>query len=185
MAVNKAILLGNAGADPRITHLEGGTTLAQFTLATSETYTDRGTGEKKETTEWHNIVCWNSLADIAGNFVKKGARLYIEGKLRTRSWDGTDGVKHYITEIIAVNLQLLDRKDQGASSGRNTPLPSPDGQPETSDSRRPRQTLTEAAAQVAAHQGRSREDQQSDRQHTEPRVKPEEITREEPDDLPF
>jgi single-strand DNA-binding protein len=113
MAVNKVILVGNVGKDPEIRHLEGGTPVANFSLATSETFTNRN-GERITQTEWHNIVLWRGLAEVAEKYVKKGAQLYIEGKIRTRSWDDKDGNKRYTTEIVADTMQMLGKKSESA-----------------------------------------------------------------------
>ena len=117
MSVNKVILVGNVGRDPEVRHLESGASVASFTLATSERYKDKN-GETKELTEWHNIVAWRQLADLAGNYIRKGSQIYVEGRLRSRSWDGQDGNKHYITEILADSIQLLGRRDSS-----NAPVP--------------------------------------------------------------
>lgn len=114
MAVNKVILIGNVGNDPEIRHLEGGTPVANFRLATSETYTNRN-GERITQTEWHNIVVWRGLAEVVEKYIKKGAQLFIEGKIRTRSWDDKDGNKRYTTEIVADTLQMLGKKSEGGS----------------------------------------------------------------------
>ena len=106
--INKVILVGNTGKDPEVRHLESGVTVASFSLATSETYKNKS-GDKVTNTEWHNIVVWRGLADIAEKYIKKGTQLYVEGKIRTRSWDDKDGNKRYTTEIIADNIQLLGR----------------------------------------------------------------------------
>jgi len=116
MAVNKAILVGNVGKDPEIRYLDGGTALCRLTLATNETYRTKD-GERVTQTEWHNIVLWRGLAEIAEKYVKKGAQLYIEGRIKTRSWDDKDGNKRYTTEIVADNLQMLGRKGDDQSSG--------------------------------------------------------------------
>lgn len=110
MSINKVILVGNVGKDPEVRHLDSETSVANFSLATSESYTNKN-GERVETTEWHNIVCWRKLAGIAENYVRKGSQLYIEGKIKTRSYD-QDGVKKYITEIYADTLQLLGKKNE-------------------------------------------------------------------------
>lgn len=113
--VNKVILIGNVGKDPEIRHMENGTSKATFPLATTETYRDRE-GQRMEQTEWHNIVLWRGLAELAEKYIRKGKQLYIEGKLRTRSWEDRDGNKRYTTEIIADNITLLGglqrREDQ-------------------------------------------------------------------------
>ncbi len=118
MSLNKVMLIGNVGKDPEVRHLESGATTASFTLATTERYKDKN-GETKEQTEWHNIVCWRSLADIVEKYVRKGTQLYIEGRIRTRSYSDRDGNTRYITEINADNLQMLGRK--GESTGYQAP----------------------------------------------------------------
>lgn len=115
MAVNKAILVGNVGKDPEVRHLESGVVVASFSLATTERYKDKS-GELKEQTEWHNIVCWRGLADLADKYIKKGTQIYVEGRIRTRSWDDQNGAKHYTTEIIADTIQLLGRKSDNQST---------------------------------------------------------------------
>jgi single-strand DNA-binding protein len=114
--VNKVILVGRLGKDPEVRNLDSGVPVANFTMATSETYRDRTTGEKKEITEWHNIVLWRGLAEIAQKFLHKGDMVYIEGKLRTRSWE-KEGVTRYTTEVIADNMTMLSTKGSGSSSG--------------------------------------------------------------------
>ena len=113
MSLNKVLLIGNAGRDPEIRHLESGTMNATFSLATTERYRDRSTGEMKEQTEWHNIVCWRNLAEIAEKYVKKGTQLFIEGRIRTRSYNDKDGNTKYMTEILADNMQLAASGPQG------------------------------------------------------------------------
>lgn len=123
MALNKVMLIGNVGKDPEVRYLESGpqtsggnAKVASFTLATSERYRDRS-GEVRENTEWHNIVAWRSSADIVEKYVKKGTQLYIEGKLRTRSWVDQTGNKRYTTEVVADSLQLLGRRPDGSAEG--------------------------------------------------------------------
>ena len=121
MSLNKAMLIGNVGRDPEVRYLDGqsgNAKVATFTLATTERYRDRN-GETRENTEWHNIVAWRSTADVVERFVKKGTQVYIEGRIRTRSWDDQNGNKRYTTEIIADNLQLLGKKtdNPGAQPG--------------------------------------------------------------------
>lgn len=115
--VNKVILVGNLGKDPEVRHLESGAVVANFPLATSETYKDRKTGERITQTEWHNIVIWRGLAEVAEKYLKKGSSVYVEGKLRTRSWDDKEGNKRYTTEIVADNMTMLGGKaDSGAGN---------------------------------------------------------------------
>ena len=106
-SVNKVLLVGNLGKDPEVRHLENGAAVANFSIATSETYKDRKTGEKVSQTEWHNIVAWRGLAEIAERYLKKGHKVYIEGKLKTRSWQDQDGNNRYSTEVITDNLTML------------------------------------------------------------------------------
>lgn len=116
MSVNRVILVGNLGKDPEVRHLDGGSTIAKFPLATSESYKDRNTGERVKQTEWHNIVLWRGLAEVAEKYLKKGNQVYIEGKLKTRSWD-SDGVKKYITEVVADNMVMMSSKSSNDDSG--------------------------------------------------------------------
>ncbi len=133
MSVNKVILVGNVGKDPEIRHLDSGVAVANFPLATSESYIAKN-GDKVTTTEWHNIVLWRGLAEVAEKYVTKGKQLYIEGRIRSRSYDDKDGIKRYVTEIYGDTMQMLgSRSDsQGQNSnGRNnqsesTTLESPD-----------------------------------------------------------
>jgi len=114
--VNKVILVGRLGKDPEVRNLDNGAAVANFTIATSESYKDKTTGEKKEITEWHNIVLWRGLAEISQKYLHKGDMVYIEGKLRTRSWE-KEGVTRYTTEIVADNMTMLSTGRGGSSSG--------------------------------------------------------------------
>lgn len=122
MSLNKVMLIGNVGRDPEVRYLDGnqangaGTKVATFTLATSERYRDRN-GETRENTEWHNIVAWRNSADLAEKFIKKGTQVYIEGKLRTRSYNDATGNKKYTTEVVVDNIQLLGRRNDGEEAG--------------------------------------------------------------------
>lgn len=113
--VNKVILVGRLGKDPEVRNLDNGAVVANFTMATSESYKDRTTGEKKEITEWHNIVLWRGLAEISQRYLHKGDMVYIEGKLRTRSWE-KDGITRYTTEVVADNMTMLSTGRGGAGS---------------------------------------------------------------------
>lgn len=117
-SVNKVILVGRLGKDPEIRSTPGGTSVAKFSLATDDRYTDKN-GEKQERTEWHNIVAFSKLAEICGQYLKKGKLVYIEGSIRTDSWDDKEsGQKRYRTEIVANQMQMLDRKgDENGGSG--------------------------------------------------------------------
>ncbi len=115
-SVNKVILIGNLGKDPEVKYTPSGTPVAKFSLATNERYKDKG-GEWQERTEWHNIVAWQRLAEIVGEYVKKGSKLYIEGRLQTSSWeDKQSGEKKYRTEIVANDLVLLSGRGEGGDS---------------------------------------------------------------------
>ena len=121
MSVNKVILVGNVGKDPETRYLEGGTAVCSFSLATSETYRNKD-GEKVTTTEWHNVVLWRGLAEVAEKYVKKGSQLFIEGRIRTSSWDDRDRNKRYTTEIIGDNMQMLGKRpDEGSQAAPSAP----------------------------------------------------------------
>jgi single-strand DNA-binding protein len=145
--VNKVILIGNLGADPEVRHLQNGASVANFRIATSETYKDKTTGEKREQTEWHSIVAWRGLAEITEKYLRKGSKVYVEGKLRTRKWQDKDGQDRYTTEIHADELTMLDRasgdggqgqgmsqapRQQPAASNQHAPAPVTEG-PEDDD----------------------------------------------------
>ncbi len=116
-SVNKVILIGNLGRDPELRYTPGGTPVANYSIATTERWRN-AEGEMQEHTEWHNIVAWRRLAEIAGEYLHKGSRVYIEGRIRTRSWEGQDGQKRYRTEIITNNMMMLDAKgDTTAQAG--------------------------------------------------------------------
>lgn len=113
--VNKVILVGRLGKEPEIRNLENGAMVANFSIATSEVYKDRTTGERRESTEWHNIALWRGLAEIAQKYLHKGDMVYIEGKLKTRSWE-KDGITRYTTEIVGENLTMLSGKPGGGAN---------------------------------------------------------------------
>lgn len=115
MSVNKVILIGNVGKDPEIRHLDSGVALANFPLATSETYTAKN-GEKVTSTEWHNIVLWRGLAEVAEKYVTKGRQLYIEGRINTRSFDDKEGNKRYFTQIVGNVMQMLGSPPENRSN---------------------------------------------------------------------
>lgn len=119
-SVNKVILIGNLGKDPEVRHLEGGVAVARFPIATSESFKDKS-GQKQERTEWHNIVVWRGLAEVAEKYLKKGNSVYIEGRLRTNNYQDKDGIQRYSTEIVADNMTMLGGKNDnaGGSGGGN------------------------------------------------------------------
>lgn len=133
MGINKAILVGHVGKDPTVRQIgDNNNKVANFSFATTETYRNKN-NEKVTTTEWHNIVVWGGLAEIAEKYVKKGSHLYIEGKIRTRSWDDNNGNKKYITEIIADALQMLGTKPKTQQAATQPPQQTTDNIPEEDD----------------------------------------------------
>jgi single-strand DNA-binding protein len=134
--INKVILVGRLGKDPEIKSTPGGTTVAKFTMATDEKFTDKS-GEKQERTEWHNIVAWARLAEICGQYLRKGSLVYIEGSIRTDSWeDKESGQKRYRTEIVAREMKMLDRKrdsEEGGGYGARRPAAATAGGPSEDD----------------------------------------------------
>lgn len=115
--VNKVILIGNLGNDPETKYMPSGNAVTNITIATSESWKDKQTGQPVERTEWHRVVFFNRLAEIAGEYLRKGSKIYIEGSLRTRKWKDQQGVERYTTEIVASELQMLDSRTDGQSSG--------------------------------------------------------------------
>ncbi len=111
-SVNKVILVGHLGKDPEVRYLESGVARVHFTIATTESYKDRNSGERISQTEWHNVVLWRKLAEVAEKYLKKGNAVYIEGKLRSRNWQDRDGNARYITEVMGDNMVLLDRNNK-------------------------------------------------------------------------
>jgi single-strand DNA-binding protein len=128
MSVNKIILIGNVGKEPDVRYFDNGGAVANFTLATTERgYTAANGTQVPDRTEWHNIVLWRGLAEIAEKYVHKGTKLYIEGKVRTRNYDDSQGIKRYITEIWGDQMELLSAKPQGVDGSTNAPFPTPQG----------------------------------------------------------
>lgn len=115
MSLNKVLLIGNLTRDPELRSTPSGQSVATFGLATNRVWKDPQTGERREAAEFHNIVLWRRLAEIAGQYLHKGSKIFLEGRLQTRSWQGQDGNKRYTTEIVAENMQMLDRKPQGSA----------------------------------------------------------------------
>ncbi|MDP1602119.1 MAG: single-stranded DNA-binding protein [Legionella sp.] len=108
--INKVILVGNVGVDPDVRYMPNGNAVTTLSVATSETWKDKQTGDKQERTEWHRVVCFNRLGEIAGEYIRKGSKLYVEGSLRTRKWQDPQGQDRYTTEIVASDIQMLDSK---------------------------------------------------------------------------
>lgn len=127
--VNKVILVGNLGGDPETRFMPNGAQVANVTIATSESWKDKQTGQQQERTEWHRVVFFNRLAEIAAEYMKKGGKVYVEGALRTRKWQDQSGADRYTTEIVASEMQLLDSRSSGP--GAAAPVPGEyDGYPE-------------------------------------------------------
>ena len=129
--VNKVILVGNCCADPELRYMPSGGAVTNITVATNEQWTDKASGERKERAEFHRVIFFNKLAEIAGEYLKKGSKVYVEGSLRTRQWE-KDGQKHYTTEIVASEMQMLDSRGMGgdqpaprASGGQAAPFDDP------------------------------------------------------------
>ena len=122
--VNKVILIGNLGSDPEVKYTPTGVAVANVSLATNETWNDKS-GERQERTEWHRLVIWRKLAEIVGQYLKKGSKIYVEGRLETRSWDDQSGQKRYTTEVVVNDLQMLDGRGDFSDGGQgDPPMPS-------------------------------------------------------------
>jgi single-strand DNA-binding protein len=129
--VNKVILIGNLGKDPEVRYMPNGQAVANVTIATSEAWKDKNTGEQQERTEWHRVIFFRKLAEIVGQYLKKGSKVYVEGRLQTRKWQNKDGQDQYTTEIVANEMQMLDSKG-GAGNFNSAPPPNMDaaGEPQ-------------------------------------------------------
>lgn len=134
--INKVILIGNLGADPETRYSQGGNAVTRLRLATSESWRDKQTGEQQERTEWHTVVCFSRLAEIAGEYLRKGSKVYIEGSLSTSSWE-QDGQKRYKTEVIARELQMLDGRGGAGGPGGGGQEGGQEGAPTGFEQRRP------------------------------------------------
>lgn len=126
--INKVILVGHLGRDPEMRYTQSEVAVCSFSLATSETYRDRNSGEKVTQTEWHNIILWRGLAETAGKYLRKGSQVYIEGKLRTRKWEDQNGATRYTTEVVGDTMQMLDKRDSASAPAPST-APSSTAQP--------------------------------------------------------
>lgn len=124
--VNKVILVGNCGQDPETRYMPSGGAVTNVSIATSESWKDKQSGDQQERTEWHRVVFFNRLAEIAGEYLRKGSKVYVEGSLRTRKWQGQDGQDRYTTEIVANEMQMLDSR--GSQGGYDAPPPTGGGQ---------------------------------------------------------
>ena len=145
--INKVILIGNLGQDPETRFMPSGGAVTNVSLATSESWKDKQTGQPQERTEWHRVVFFNRLAEIAGEYLKKGSKVYVEGSLRTRKWQGQDGQDRYTTEIVASEMQMLDSRG-GDSTGYNDyaqSAPQPQGQAQQQPRQQPQQQQPQQA----------------------------------------
>lgn len=125
--INKVILIGNLGQDPEVRYTQSNTAIANISIATSETWKDKQTGENREQTEWHRCVAYRRLAEICGEYLKKGSKVYVEGRLQTRKWQDKDGIERYTTEIVINDLQMLDGRPGAAQGGQSNPASAPSG----------------------------------------------------------
>ena len=123
--INKVILIGNLGRDPEMRYTANQHPVANFSIATSESWNDRATNERVERTEWHRVVCFQRLAEICGEYLRKGSKVYIEGRLQTRSWEGPDGQTRYATEVVARDMQMLDSRGGGGDGYGGAPQSGP------------------------------------------------------------
>ena len=129
--INKAILVGNLGRDPEVSYTPSGTAVAKFSIATSEKWKDKNTGEMQERTEWHRITAFGRLGEICGEYLSKGRQVYVEGRIQTNSWEDKEGNKRYTTEILATTVQFLGwRESAGPGRPESPPLPEFPGTPE-------------------------------------------------------
>lgn len=119
--INKAILIGRLGSDPEVRYTPSGDAVANFSIATSEEWKDKNSGEKMERTEWHRIVAWRRLGEICGEYLSKGRQVYVEGRIQTRSWEDKNGVKRYTTEIVATDVQFLGARESGGPGRPESP----------------------------------------------------------------
>ena len=126
--INKVILVGRLGRDPEVRYTPDGTAVASFSIATSEEWKDKGTGEKKERTEWHRIVAWRRLGEICGEYLSKGSQIYIEGRIQNREWEDKEGIKRNTTEIVASQMQMLGSRGAGDVSTSGAKAPTSDYQ---------------------------------------------------------
>ncbi|WP_206485245.1 single-stranded DNA-binding protein [Thalassotalea sp. G2M2-11] len=203
--VNKVIIVGNLGQDPEVRFMPNGSAVANFTVATSETWKDKQTGEQKEKTEWHRIVIYQRLAEIAGEYLKKGSKVYLEGRLQTRKWQNQQGVDQYTTEIVANEMQMLDSRGQSGGFQQSAPQqPSgfqqpvaqqqggfqqaaPQQQAAYQQAPAPQQQYNKPQQSQGGYQqgGQQQSGYQQSGQQQAPKVNPQEPTIDFDDDIPF
>ncbi|HDP6839485.1 TPA: single-stranded DNA-binding protein [Escherichia coli] len=149
--INKVVLIGRLGKDPEVRYIPNGGAVANLQLATSESWRDKQTGEMREQTEWHRVVLFGKLAEVAGEYLRKGAQVYIEGQLRTRSWDDNNGVTRYVTEILVKTtgtMQMLGSAPQ--QNAQAQPQPQQNGQPQSADTTKKGSAKTKGRGRKAA-----------------------------------
>ncbi|MEE2002004.1 single-stranded DNA-binding protein [Alkalimonas sp. MEB108] len=189
--VNKVILVGNLGNDPEVRYMPQGGAVANLSVATSESWKDKNTGEMKEQTEWHRVVIYQRLAEIAGEYLRKGSKVYLEGKLKTRKWTDKDNIERYTTEIVASEMQMLDGRNEGQGMGGGY-----QGQQQApAQSRAPQQTAApqQSNFQQQAPAGGYQQNPQNNYQQSQPAQRPQNQQQRPPmeppidfdDDIPF
>ena len=183
--VNKVILVGNLGNDPEVRYMPQGGAVANLSVATSESWKDKNTGEMKEQTEWHRVVIYQRLAEIAGEYLRKGSKVYLEGKLKTRKWTDKDNIERYTTEIVASEMQMLDGRNEGQGMGGGY-----QGQQQApAQSRAPQQSNFQQQAPAGGYQ----QNPQNNYQQSQPAQRPQNQQQRPPmeppidfdDDIPF
>ena len=152
--LNKVTLIGNLGADPEVRYMPAGGAVTNVTIATSRRWKDKASGERRDSTEWHRVVFFNRLAEIAGEYLKKGSQVYIEGRLQTRKWQGQDGQDRYTTEIIASEMTMLGSRSGGTANfdANQTPASSPNQPPSTAPQTAPQSTPQDSAPPPASYE---------------------------------
>ena len=151
-SVNKVVLVGNLGKDPEMRYMPNGNAVANLTLATTESWKDKQTGERKEKTEWHRLTVFNRLGEMCGEYLKKGAKIYVEGKLQTRKWQGQDGQDRYTTEIVVAEIQMMDSRNPAQGQGQYQANAPQQGAPAQQSWGNAPQNAPQAPAQQAAPQ---------------------------------
>jgi len=193
--INKVILIGNLGADPEIRYTQNSTAIANLSIATSETWKDKQTGEQREQTEWHRCVAYRRLAEIAGEYLKKGSKVYVEGRLQTRKWQGQDNIERYTTEIVINELQMLDGKPGGGQGnygggqqggyGGGQQGNYGGGQQQSSGGGQGQQRPASQPAQQSGQQGGFQQNQPQQRPAQQPEPEPFTPNNDFDDDIPF
>ncbi|CAB0150583.1 Single-stranded DNA-binding protein [Pseudidiomarina piscicola] len=180
--INKVILIGNLGADPEVRYTQNNTAIANLSIATSETWKDKQTGEPREQTEWHRCVAYRRLAEIAGEYLKKGSKVYVEGRLQTRKWQGQDGVERYTTEIVINEMQMLDGRPGSGQGNYGGGQYQQGGQQQ-----QPQRQAQPQQAQPQGQQPMQQSGQQQQRQQPAQQPEPQPFTpdQEFDDDIPF